>query len=563
NKEVNLLQKIDAAAARQGWEIECEEFQPLPDLKRGSRLVVRFIHRWPGNAIQVRTKQPFILNEWRHVVVTHDASGAAGVHLYIDGKRVDTEILQDNLAGSFRTAAHLSIGDKSLGNAYKGTMDDLRLYGRVLTPEEITPLALDHPIRSLLLDGPPKRSNAQRDRLRNYFLTYDAPPRQRELYAEINRLKEERTRLEKAVPNAMIMKESAAPRDTYVLARGDYRNKTEKVAPAAPSVLPPLPSGAPPNRLGLAQWLVDPANPLTARVGVNRFWQMYFGIGLVKTAEDFGSQGEPPSHPELLDWLATEFMRTGWDVRAMQRLIVSSATYRQASRVTPGLRDRDPENRLVARGPRFRLAAEIVRDNALAAGGLLNRTFGGPGVFPYQPKGVWEDIAYGDIYSAQRYTPDDGGNLYRRSLYIFWKRTAPPPSLAAFDAPDREKCVIRRARTNTPLQALVLMNDPAFVEAARALAQRVIREAGADVGRRIELAYRLAVARPPTGRELKLLRELARKQQAAYARDREEAVRLIEVGESHPDRGIDPAELAAWTTVASTILSMDEAITKE
>ncbi len=564
NKEVLLLHKINSAAARQGWEIESDEFAPLADLKRGSRLVARFIHRWPESAIQVRTKDRFFLNEWHHIVVAHDGSGrAAGVRIYLDGKPQDIEVVQDSLAGSFRTTAPLDSGDKAVGNAYKGTLDDLRLYDRVLEPGEIAVLARHHPIRSLLTSGSARRSNAQRDRLRDYFLSNDAPEKFRTLYADVNRLRAEKAQLEKNIPNSMVMRELAAPRETYVLGRGDYRNRTEKVAAGAPSVLPPLPPEAPPNRLGLARWLVDPSHPLTARVAVNRLWQMYFGTGLVKTAEDFGSQGEPPSHPELLDWLATEFVRSGWDVRAIERLIATSAAYRQSSRATPELVARDPENRLLARGPRFRLAAEVVRDNALAASGLLNREMGGAGVYPYQPKNVWEDIAYGDVYSAQRYAQSRGADLYRRSMYIFWKRTAPPPSLAAFDAPDREKCLARRARTNTPLQALVLMNDPTYVEAARALAGRVMREAGADPSRRIGAAFRYVVARPPNTREVRLLSDLARAQLAAYKRDPASARALLDVGESKPEPGVDPAELAAWTMVASTILSMDEAITKE
>ena len=256
-----------------------------------------------------------------------------------------------------------------------------------------------------------------------------------------------------------------------MLARGDYRNQTEKVQPGVPAMLPPLPSRAR-RSIGstLAKWLVQPGHPLTSRVAVNRFWQMYFGHGIVKTQEDFGVQGEPPVHPELLDWLATEFVRTGWDMKAMQRLIVTSATYRQSSRVTPALLEKDPENRLLARGPRFRLPAEMIRDTALAVSGLLNDEIGGPSVLPYQPTGLWEELAFGDGFSAQTYEQSHGKDLYRRGMYTFWKRTAPPASLATFDAPDREKCTGRRALTNTPLQALVLLNDPTYVEAARALA---------------------------------------------------------------------------------------------
>jgi hypothetical protein len=335
------------------------------------------------------------------------------------------------------------------------------------------------------------------------------------------------------------------------------------VTPAIPAALPPLPPGSPLNRLGLAQWLVDPSHPLTARVAVNRYWQMYFGTGLVKTTEDFGSQGEAPSHPELLDWLATEFIRTGWDIRAMQRLIVTSAAYRQASRVTPELVEKDPENRLLARGPRFRLPAEMIRDNALSISGLLHEQTGGPSVFPYQPKGLWEETAYGDVYSAQTYSPGAGPDLYRRSMYTFWKRTSPPPSLNTFDAPDREKCTARRARTNTPLQALALLNDPTYVEASRALAQRMLLEAGRDPAARINFGFRLATARKPTPKERQVLRDLAEREGTAYSHRPDTALKLLHIGESKFDSKLDPAELAAWTTVASVILNLDETITKQ
>jgi hypothetical protein len=295
---------------------------------------------------------------------------------------------------------------------------------------------------------------------------------------------------------------------------------------------------------------------------VNRFWQMYFGDGIVKTQEDFGVQGEAPVHPELLDWLATEFVRTGWDIRAMQRLIVTSATYRQASKVTPGLLARDPENRLLARGPRFRLPAEMIRDTALAASGLLNGEIGGPSVMPYQDKDLWDEMAFGQGFSAQSYEQSTGNDLYRRGLYTFWKRTVPPAVLAAFDAPDREKCTVRRAQTNTPLQALVLMNDTAFVEASRALAERTLLQAEKSERARIEYAFRLATSRKPTGREAGVLRQLLRSSRDDFRRDPKAALQLLAVGESRRDKRLDAAEHAAWTTVASAILNLDETITK-
>jgi hypothetical protein len=348
-------------------------------------------------------------------------------------------------------------------------------------------------------------------------------------------------------PNSMVMQEMAKPRATYVLDRGEYDQPRQKVDPGTPGCLPPMASDLPRNRLGLARWLVDPAHPLTARVQVNRLWQMVFGTGLVETSDDFGAQGEAPSHPELLDHLAVEFVESGWDVKALLRGLVTSATYRQSSKVAPDVLARDPRNRLFARGPRFRLPAELIRDGALAMGGLLKERLGGPSVFPYQPPGVWEAVSSGrpKEYTAQVYCQDRGDNLYRRSLYTFWKRLAPPPGLAAFDAPSREACVVRRQRTNTPLQALVTLNDPTYVEAARALALRALREPSDSD--RIVRAFRGALARRPTDAEIAILSALLREQRSLFA--------------AKPGLG-DSVELAAWTMVAAAILNLDETLTK-
>jgi hypothetical protein len=348
-----------------------------------------------------------------------------------------------------------------------------------------------------------------------------------------------------------------------MLVRGQYDQPGEKVEAAAPTALHPLPPDAPKNRLGLAQWLVDPANPLTARVIVNRYWQRYFGTGIVKTSEDFGAQGEWPTHPELLDWLALEFIRGGWDVKHIQRLIVTSAVYRQSSHATPEKRARDPQNRMIARAPRLRLEAEVIRDNALAVSGLLVRKIGGPSVKPYQPEGLWEEVAYGAEFSAQKFTRDEGENLYRRSMYTFWKRQAPPPTMLLFDAPNREICTVKRSRTNTPLQALALMNDPQFVEAARHLALRAIRETGGGVMQRVMHAFKLATAREPTPEECALLVGLYDRQLERYQADAEGAEQLLAVGESELDpAGCSPSELAALAAVASVILNLDETITR-
>jgi hypothetical protein len=359
----------------------------------------------------------------------------------------------------------------------------------------------------------------------------------------------------------MVMSEMATPRDTFVMIRGDYEKPGDKVTPAVPVFLPPMPADAPRNRLGLARWLVDPSNPLTARVAVNRYWQMYFGTGLVKTAEDFGSQGEAPSHPELLDWLATEFVRTGFDVKAMQRLIVTSAAYRQSSVATPALRERDPENRLIARGPRVRLEAEMIRDQALAVSGLLSTKMGGPSVKPYQPDGLWEQLSA--FQGKKLFERSTGEDLWRRSVYSYWKRTVPPPSMTIFDAPTRESCVVRRQMSSTPLQALALLNDEMYIETARKFAERMVKEGGASEDERLRWAMRLATSRPASEQEVKILEQGLNRRLAQYRADHASAEKLLAAGESPRDKAIDTAELAAYTTAASVILNLDEVITRQ
>jgi hypothetical protein len=570
--EMDVLNNIGDADRRQGFELALDESVNIGPLRRGSRLYFRLTHRWPDDAIEIRTRDRLLMESkdgqpprpWYHVTVTYDGSGkAAGLKLWLNGKVADLDILKDHLRGPARNLNAIEIGNEALAGPYKGALDDLRIYDRVLNGEQIDQLAIHEPNRSTLLLSAANRTWEQSTRLRDYFMTYAVPENYRKPYLILKRLQAEQQELQKLIPSSMVMAESGQPRETVMLGRGDYRNRGEKVTPGVPAILPPLPKGAPLNRLTLAKWLVDPVNPLTARVAVNHFWQMYFGIGLVKTSENFGSQGELPSHPELLDWLATEFVRTGWNVKAMQKLIVMSSTYRQSSRVTPALLEKDPENRLLARGPRFRLPAEMIRDNALAASGLLYEKLGGMGVYPYQPKGLWEESAFGDSYSAQKYTPSHGKDLYRRSVYSFWKRTSPPPASIAFDAPNRETCTARRSVTNTPLQALILMNDPTYVEAARALAQRMILDGGPSPNRRIGIAFRLAAGRPPNTEELQILKQLAADETAEYRAHKDAAEQLLHVGESSFDSKIDQADLAAWTIVASTILNLDESITKE
>lgn len=397
-------------------------------------------------------------------------------------------------------------------------------------------------------------SGANEKKVRNYFRRIRSPE-MKELFDEMADWREEEAAIEKSIPTTMVAREMAKSRETFMLVRGEYDKKGEKVGPGVPAILPPFPKDTPTNRLGLAKWLLDPQHPLTARVTVNRFWQQYFGVGLVKTTEDFGVQGERPSHPELLDWLATEFVRTGWDLRELQRLIVTSRTYRQSSRVPPELLAKDPENRLLARGPRFRLDGEVVRDSALAVGGLLVDKQGGRSVKPFEPPGLWEAVSFNN---SQKYVPDKGEGQYRRSLYTYWKRQSPPPNMLIFDAPTREYCVVRRPRTNTPLQALVTLNDPHFVEAARGLAERIMTEESADPKKRIARAFRLATGRSPKSDEIKILINAFNEQLAEFRQDPAAAEKLL----SKADSKLDKSELAAWTTIASMIMNLDEFLTK-
>ncbi|MDO8540480.1 MAG: PSD1 and planctomycete cytochrome C domain-containing protein [Opitutaceae bacterium] len=388
-------------------------------------------------------------------------------------------------------------------------------------------------------------------------------PRGRELEDKIAAVQRRMIDKERAYSTTMVMEEMEKPRETFILVRGAYDKRGERVTANTPAMLPPMNAAEPKNRLGLARWLVSPENPLTARVTVNRLWQAVFGMGLVKTSEDFGSQGEVPSHPELLDWLATEFMQSGWDVKRTMQLLVTSATYRQQSRFTPELLERDPENRLLARAPRFRLQGEFVRDQALAMSGLLVPTIGGPSVRPYHPPGLYEGVAPTSEDTVKTYVQGRGLDLYRRSLYTYWKRSVPHPAMLAFDVPFREVCTVKRPRTNTPSQALNLMNDPTYVEAARFMAERIMREGRADVSSRLAYGFSLALARKPNPREMVVLRRAYDRAQREFAADPAAANAWLSVGEARRDSKLSPAELAAFATVASTILCMDETITKQ
>ncbi|MEQ8836993.1 MAG: DUF1553 domain-containing protein, partial [Lacipirellulaceae bacterium] len=374
---------------------------------------------------------------------------------------------------------------------------------------------------------------------------------------------EDRLRSLTELHSTMVMREASDPRPTFVLTRGDYQQPAEQVKPATPAILPPVPKGAAANRLGLAQWLTLPEHPLTARVAVNRIWKLFFGRGLVTTEADFGAQGAYPSHPELLDWLTVDFIESGWDVKRLVRQMVLSATYRQSSIPTPALLEEDPENRWLGRGPRFRLQAEFIRDSALQASGLLVRRIGGPSVNPYAPGDLWREVSHyaSTPATAQAFVQDHGEKLYRRSLYTYWKRTSPPPNLATFDAPNRETCVIARQKTNTPLQALVLLNDVQFVEAALKLAERMLHHSK-DEAVRIEWAFEEVLSRPPSPNEIAILMNLVQRETSRFRKDPRAAKKLLARGEASLDEELKPVELAAWTQVAAVMLNLSETITR-
>ncbi len=530
--------------------------------KENCNVIVRLQDKGSGSGLAAKSTSGLTLEKWNHLLVSYDGSGRAkGIQIFVNGQSVKTVAVFDHLSPASFTAGQTEIGNKAWGTAFKGQLEDLRFYNRRIYAREANQLAVLNPVQSVLQISPAQRTEDQKKWLEAYFLREIANPAEKQAGIDEATLQRGVDQLNREIPSTMIMAEMDKPRDTYVLLRGDYRNRAEKVEPNTPAVLPPLPKDAPRNRLTLAKWIVDPGNPLTARVAVNHFWQMYFNLGIVKTSEDFGSQGDSPSNQDLLDWLAVRFVESKWDVKAMQRLIVTSATYRQASKVSPELLERDPENRLLARGPRFRLPAEMLRDNALFVSGLINTKIGGPSVFPYQPKGLWEEMAFGGDFSAQTYVQSHGADLYRRSMYTFWKRSVPYPSLNNFDAPDREKCTARRSTTNTPLQALTLMNDPTYIEAARVLAQRDLSSAGPVTADRIRFAFHLATGREPSSKEFEILAGLYKKEIAHYDSDRKAAAELVSVGESARNPKYDVAELAAWTLVSTTILNMDETIT--
>jgi hypothetical protein len=520
------------------------------------------INRWPQDALKVVSKNPVKVGQWTHVFVTYDGSGRAeGVRVYINGVPQGTDVEANALRSTIRTGVPLTFGQRHTTAALDGLdLQDVRLYGRTLPPAEVERLAKATRACWLAQKAADARTPAEKNELFDWWLV-GMDESFKGVAGKLSDLQREEAAIRGRGTVAHVMQERGGDAMAYILYRGEYDKRRDPVKPNTPKALPPMPDDLPHNRLGLAQWLLRPEHPLTARVTVNRFWQEVFGTGIVRTAGDFGVSGELPSHPELLDWLAVEFRESGWDVKKLFKLIVTSSAYRQSALVTAEKREKDPQNRLLSRGPRYRMDAEMIRDYALAASGLLVREVGGPSVRPYQPEGVWEAVAM--IGSDTRdYRRDTGQNLYRRSMYTLWKRAAPPASMDIFNAPSRETCTVRRERTDTPLQALVTLNDPQFVEAARRLAEEAMKDGDHSVNCGIQLLAKRLLARNFRPAEADVVRASLDELLGFYKGHSEDAKKLLAVGESKADPSLDPATLAAWTMLANELMNLDEVLNK-
>jgi hypothetical protein len=515
------------------------------------RLQIALVRFWPGNAIALRTKEPLPEKRWVHVAVGYDGSSmAAGLRLWVDGKPAAAEVVRDHLTRDLQAGGSgPSFGERFRSIGLKGVLfDELHIADRLLADVEVAHL-FDGKALAVALEK--KDTTA----LREYYLAA-LDPEMTKARAELTVARQQFFATQTGVNEIMTMEEMPAPRTAYILKRGEYDAPRDRpVERATPASLPPFPDGAPRDRLGLARWLTQPRHPLTARVAVNRFWQHFFGRGIVPTPDNFGIQGALPSHPELLDALARDFIDSGWDVKGLVKNIVLSATYRQRSSATPELREHDPDNVLLGRGPARRLSAEMLRDTALFAGGLLVEKVGGPSVKPYSPGDLWR--ATNAFLPA--YVADKGEGLYRRSMYTFWRRTAPPPNMLAFDAPSREVCVARRQPTSTPLQPLVLLNDPTFVEAARGLGERLLRRSG-TIEEKLTWAFRVTATRAPTEREQALLLKAYQEQKARFEKEPEAARKYLSVGDRPMAKDLALPELAAASVVANALLNLDAAV---
>ena len=558
-----ILSRMDSASKFRGWDLWVQ----------ADRIGTHVINQWPEDGLKVVAKTPLQPNKWYHVSVVYDGTAkAAGTKIYIDGEPQPVDVENDTLKSTIRTKVPFKLGQRSTDGRVAGvSLYDLRMYDRGLAVAEVQQVAKSQRAAELLAKPADKRTPAESDELFTWWVvTNDAA--YKDATAKVSALQAEEVTIRSRGTIAHVMSEKTTEPGAFLLFRGDYDKRRDPVKADTPKSMPPLAAGLPRNRLGLAKWLLAKDHPLTTRVTVNRYWQEVFGTGLMKTSGDFGIAGELPSHPELLDWLANEFREpswraegheapgSAWDIKQFFRLIVTSSTYRQSAVVTKEKLEKDRDNRLLSRGPRFRMEAEMIRDYALASSGLLVRKLGGPSVRPYQPEGVWEAVAM--IGSNTRdYKRDAGDNLYRRSMYTFWKRSAPPASMEIFNAPSRETCTVRRDRTNTPLMALVTLNDVQFVEAARVLAEKAVKASAKD-DERIDFLARRLLARQFRPEELTVVRSSLGTLVAHYKAKPEDAKKLIAFGDSKADATLNPSELAAWTMLTNQLLNLDEVLNK-
>ncbi|MGL4400116.1 MAG: DUF1553 domain-containing protein, partial [Luteolibacter sp.] len=549
-----IIARMNPAESLRGWDLYLENGRPVSHV----------IDSWDKSANKMIAKSALESGKWQHVMVTFDGtiSGHQASAIYINGKKAGSEANPNSVGGNIETTVPLTLGSRHGGDARldgKVALQDFRFYRRMLSESEIRTLAKSSELRDIVSLPHDKRTKEQLKLVLDYYLAnLDQPTR--DLLKVLDAKKDEQRVLQSHGSITLVMEEKKSEAFAHVLTRGVYSDKGEKVFPATPAVLPPMPEGSPKNRLGLAQWINDPANPLPARVTMNRAWSYLFGTGIVGTNSDFGIMGARPSHPKLLDWLAAEFVDSGWDYRHMIKLMVTSATYRQSGRVTPEMLERDPSNQLLSRGPRHRLDAEQIRDLALVAADLLSPKVGGPSVKPYQPEGIWEAVAMPQS-NTRTYRQDQGEGLYRRSLYTMWKRTAAPPTMEIFNAPTRETFCVKRDLTNTPLQALALLNDPQFVEASRELASNaLLAETTPDA--RLDFITARLVGRKLDAEERKISLKSLASALTQFRTHPDDARKLVTLGEKPPRLDADVPELAAWTLVASQILNLDETITR-
>ncbi len=549
NKNGSLFSRMDEDDAYQGWDLWFDNGRPATHI----------VSKWPENALKVSAKKAIEPNKWTHIFVTYDGSSKGeGVNIYVDGRIQEVEYPNNKLEGTIKTKVPFKIGQRSKGSALeKAGLQDLRIYTRVVKADEISTLK-EKPRLAYLVSKSARTDEEQKTVFDGYLNNYDNE--YIGMAKTLAGLEQEERDIKKRGTVAHVMNEKDTEPAAYVLYRGEYDKRRDKVSPATPKLLPAFGEDLPRNRLGFAKWLMEPDQPLTARVTVNRMWQEIFGTGIVRTSGDFGVSGELPSNQALLDWLAVEFRESGWNIKHMYKLMVMSSAYRQAATMTPEKIAKDPDNRFVSRGPRFRMDAEMVRDYALCVSGLLSKRIGGASVKPYQPDNVWETVGMAES-DTRNYKRDSGEKLYRRSLYTFWKRMAPPPSLEVMNAPPREVCTVRRERTNTPLQALATLNDVQYIEAARQLAEHTLQNCNSESERLDYIAQRV-LARPLRDKERPIVENVLSDLQAHYKDAEKDAETLIRTGESKPDPKLEPVQLAAYTMVVNQMLNLDETLNK-